>query len=73
MSTKFSKEEIEKVVSENAKEISESIMSQYLSVLDQLDDQQKDNPVMREASCISIAINNTSNILINSLYQLLNQ
>lgn len=73
MSTKFSKEEIEKVVSENAKEISENIISQYLSALDQLDDQQKDNPVMREAACISIAVNNMNKILINSLYQLLNQ
>lgn len=73
MNNKYSKEEIKKIVLENAKIVSENITNQYLTAMDNMNDEQKNNPITRELACISIAINDSNQILINSLYQLLNR
>lgn len=73
MGEKFTKEHINQIVVDSVSEIANDICHQYAEMLNQLDDKEKDNHIMRETIAISIAQSNMALVITDVLYKLLNQ
>lgn len=73
MGEKFTKEQINQIVVDSMSEIANDICHQYPEMLNQLDDKEKNNPIMRETLAISIAQSNMALVITDVLYKLLNQ
>lgn len=73
MQEKFTKEHIAQVVEEATNELNLNTENQFIEAMENCDEESKNNPVIRELIASAIAQGNSSAIMVEVLYKLLNE